>query len=300
MNHSVARRARRDLQPVENADAGADERAERAREARHGRLAEEIAEHRDLEQELVDVEAPVGRRIVALGEEDRAVRAEAERPPVARQELRESDDDARGQRQCEVHRGEHVLEHRDHEDEEHDDRDHGHGHDDGRIDHGALDLPDQRVALLEEGGETHQDRVENTTGLARGHHVDVQIGERSGVLPERVGDGIARLHVVHHLPGDVLERLALALLRQDVERLHERKPGVDHGRELPGEDDDVARLDAATGLLAPLLVHLDDDELLPAELRHHLVAAGRVHRGVLQLSVERPGRVGERWHKVPR
>ena len=30
---------------------------------------------------------------------------------------------------------------------------------------------------------------------------------------------------------------------QDVERLHQRQAGVDHRRELAGEDDDVARLD---------------------------------------------------------
>ena len=52
----------------------------------------------------------------------------------------------------------------------------------------------------------------------------------------------------------VLERLVLALGREDVERLHERQTGVDHGRELPREDDDVARLDLAFATLLSLIL----------------------------------------------
>ena len=127
----------------------------------------------------------------------------------------------------------------------------GHRHDDAGIDHRALHLADQGVVLLHEHGEPHQDRVENTTGLARGDHVHVQIVERLGMLAQRIGDRVPRLDVEDHGPRHFLQRLVLALLGEDVERLHQRQARVDHRRELAREDHDVPHLDlAAAGLLA--------------------------------------------------
>jgi hypothetical protein len=116
------------------------------------------------------------------------------------------------------------------------------------IDHGALDLALERVGLLEEDGQAQQDRVQDTAGLTGGDHVHVERREHLLVLAHRVGQGLAGLDVVEHLLDDLAQRLVLALLREDVEALHERQAGVDHGRELAREDDDVARRDAAAEL----------------------------------------------------
>jgi hypothetical protein len=95
--------------------------------------------------------------------------------------------------------GEHLLEGRDDEDQQDQNRCTGHGEDDGRVDHGALDLPDERVVLLEEGRQAQQDRVEDTAGLTRRDHVHVELGEDLRVLAQGVGERVARLHVVEHL-----------------------------------------------------------------------------------------------------
>jgi len=71
--------------------------------------------------------------------------------------------------------------------------------------------------------------------------LNVQIGERLGCLRSAIGQGVAALDVVHDLARDVGQHLVLGLLRQDVERLHQRQAGVDHGGELPRKDHDVAR-----------------------------------------------------------
>ena len=75
----------------------------------------------------------------------------------------------------------------------------GHTHDDAGIDHRPLHLPDEGVVLLHEAGEPHQDGIEDAARLARRHHVHIEIGEGVGVLGERVGHGVARLDVEHHL-----------------------------------------------------------------------------------------------------
>src|SRR5581483_3663831 len=130
------------------------------------------------------------------------------------------------------------------------------------------------------------------------HHVHIEIAERLRVLAERVGDGVARLDVEHHLAGDVFERRVLALHRQDVERLHERQAGVDHRRELAREDDDVAHLDRAHPLLLLRrpFVDLDDVELELAKLLDDFVAVRRIDRRRLELTVDRAGGVRECWH----
>src|SRR3989442_793550 len=155
------------------------------------------------------------------------------------------DHDAGGEGQLQVHRGEHVLERRDHEDEQHRYGDARDGHDHRGVDHGALHLADDGVILLQELRQAHENRVENAARLARGDHVDVQVAEGLGVLAQRVREGVAALDVVHDRFRDFGAGLVLGLLREDVERLHQRHSGVDHGRELPGHDHEIAGLDAA-------------------------------------------------------
>src|SRR4051812_38002387 len=134
--------------------------------------------------------------------------------------MRHADNHTGGQRQLQVHRSEHALERGDDEDEQHGDSNEGYAEDDGRIYHRSLDLPDERVALLEEGGKAEQNRIENTTGFARCDHVDVEAAEGTGVLGEGVGERIAGLDVVHDRLRYLLEQLVFGLVRQNREGLY--------------------------------------------------------------------------------
>src|SRR6185312_5442797 len=160
----------------------------------------------------------------------------------------------------------------------------------------------ERVVLLHEDGEAHEDRIENTARLTGGDHVDVELRERLGMLAERVGHGVAGFDVEHDLSRDVFQRRVLALLRQDVKRLHEREAGVDHRRELAGEDDDVAHLDAAQALLLRrrAFVDLDDAQALLLELLDDFVAIRRVDRRGTQVAAGGPRGVRELGHLKPR
>ena len=62
-----------------------------------------------------------------------------------------------------------------------------------------------------------------------------------GCLLHRVGERRARLDVGPRLQDDRGEVLVLLLRAEDVEALHERQAGVDHDRELAGEDRQVLR-----------------------------------------------------------
>ena len=99
----------------------------------------------------------------------------------------------------------------------------------------------QLDGLLDVGRETLQDRVENTAGFAGGDHVREEVVEDLGMLAHRVGEARAGLDVLADLHERALEGLVFLLAAEDLEALHERQTGVDHDRELPGEDRDELR-----------------------------------------------------------
>ena len=140
--------------------------------------------------------------------------------------------------------------------------------------------PSETGPFLRQGQQ--QDRVENTAGLARGDHVDVEVGEGLGMLAQRISERVTALDVVHDLARDVRQNFVLGLLRQDVEGLHERQARVDHRRELAREDHDVARLDAGLEEVAqpaalPLgLAHLHDHHAVLAQVGDDVVARREV------------------------
>ncbi len=123
--------------------------------------------------------------------------------------------------------------------------------------------------LFDVGSKTLEDGVENTTGLARGDHVDVEIVEGCRVFAHRLGERGPALHILSHLEDDFLKDLVVLLLTEDVEALHQRQAGVDHHRELAGKDREVFRLDATAELrqgdLLAFLLDGGDDDLLATE-----------------------------------
>ena len=212
MNHHIARGARRDFQPVENGDTGRNQRAEGAGEARDGRFAQQVAQDRQAEQQLVDLQLARGGLVIPVQGEDAEACGGNDRPPEVLEDVARADHDAGRQRQREVHGREHVLERRDHENEQHGHRDPRDREDHGRVDHRALHFAHDRVVLFQERREAQQNRVENTARLSGRHHVHKEIAERFRVFPERVGEGVTAFHVVHDLARDVGQDLVFGLL----------------------------------------------------------------------------------------
>ena len=72
------------------------------------------------------------------------------------------------------------------------------------------------------------------------------------MLLQRLGEAVAAFDA----RADVLDRVAhhfvAGLFGQRLERLHHRQTGIDHGRELAGEDDQIGQGDRAAGRLALL------------------------------------------------
>ncbi len=120
----------------------------------------------------------------------------------------------------------------------------GDRHDRDRVDHRGLDLRLQPDVLLDVDGQALEDGVEDAAGLARRDHVGVERIEGLRVLPHGVGQGRPALDVLARLEDGGREPLVRLLLAQDVEALDQRQAGVDHHRELPGEDRQVLGGDA--------------------------------------------------------
>src|SRR3954466_554457 len=286
LNDAVAGSLRGDLESFENADAGADQRSQRTGEARHRGLTKHVAEDGHLQHQPVDDELAVRRRVVLPEEVRTDDDYRTDCPPVTLEEAGGADDDSGRQRKGESDRREHVLEHRNDENEQHHDGDRRDAHDDRGIDHRALNLSYKGVVLFEERRQSHKNGVENTTGFAGGHHVHVKVGERARVLGKRVGNRVARLYVEDHLLGDFRQSLVVCLVRKNGQGLYQRQTRVDHRRELTGEDDDVACLDGATAdFLRGVLVDLDDAEPLLSELCNNVIARGGVDRRRAKISV---------------
>jgi hypothetical protein len=75
-----------------------------------------------------------------------------------------------------------------------------------------------------------------------------EIVEDARVAPQGVAEGGALFDVPLDIAKRGLENPIFLLVRENVEALHEREPGVDHGGELPREDDELFRIDARSDL----------------------------------------------------
>jgi hypothetical protein len=186
--------------------------------------------------------------VVAIDRVDAEPDEDEDHPPPAADEVRQGDRDTGGERQLRAQPLEQGREGRNDlpEDDPHDpdrDRDDGDGID-HRGPHGRAELDD----LLDVGRQALEDDVEDTAGLAGGDHVGVEVVERLRVLPQRVRERGTGLHVLAHLEEDLLEDAVVLLRAEDLQALHERQAGVDHDRELPGEDGDLLAGDPSAHL----------------------------------------------------
>ncbi len=116
----------------------------------------------------------------------------------------------------------------------------------------------------------------------------------------------AALDVGLDVEDQLLHRRLLVADAHDLEGLHQRDAGREHGRELAAEDRDVPGRDLAARAEEPcLLADPGGDDRLAAQFRAHLVLADRERAAtdlvaflVLALPVELRvfGGDGGRWH----
>src|ERR1700680_558985 len=86
LNDAVAGRLRRNLESLENADTGADKRAERSREARHRGLAQHVAQDREMKHCTVDHELSRGGSVILPEHVSAGDDYGANHPPVGPEE----------------------------------------------------------------------------------------------------------------------------------------------------------------------------------------------------------------------
>src|ERR1700720_4338440 len=256
-----------DFEAVEDRHARGGQGGEGAAEACHRDLAQQHADHRDLEQRAIDDPAaavglvPPGHA-EAGGDDDGDDEDEVAADDVAGPHY-----DAGDQRQLAAQAGEQLGEDRDHLPQ--DDEDHEGGDDDDRhrVDQRRFHLALQLDRLLDVGRQALQDDVQDAARLARRDHVDVEVVEGLRMFPHRLGERRAGLDVGAHGMDHRLEGAVLLLIAEDLQALHQRQAGVEHDRELAGEDGDALLADAARDPgqqldLAPLLADRRDLDLL--------------------------------------
>src|SRR5215212_2594815 len=218
-----------------------------------------------------------------LAEAPRAAdRAGDEGPPLALDGVREGHGELGDRRQVAAELLEDADEDRHEEGDEADEDDQREGHDDPRVDHGRLDLPAQRVLLLELVGDAQQRLLEHAAGLAGAGHGDEERREDLGVALERAAQREPGFDVLADVGDDVGQQLVLGLRLERVERAQDRHARADHRRELTGEDRQVGRLDplheVEGDLLRPVLgLDVEDDQAARLQLVGDHLLGVRLH-----------------------
>jgi len=146
------------------------------------------SEGRHLEHELVDlITAGIGLIVLAKSE-DRSADDDEDQPPEPADEVRQIDHDPGEEGKLATEALKEGGEDRDHlpqNDVDDDDRD---GYDRDRVDHRRFDLAFEPDGLLDVCCETLENGVEDTAGLARGNHVDVEVVKGLRVLAHGFGE----------------------------------------------------------------------------------------------------------------
>ena len=182
-----------DLERLDDVDAGRDERRERAREARHRDLEDDLADAGGSAQLEAVPDLPAGGRLLPAAEApDAAADRREDDEPVALEDVRGGDDDLRQRRQLALEVGEDVLEDRDEEHEHPGEDEEREAEDERRVDHRALHAALDLHLLLDLDGDAVEDRVEDAGGLARLDHRDVQAVEDLRMPRHRLREQHAR------------------------------------------------------------------------------------------------------------
>ena len=174
-------------------------------------------------------------------------------------EARRVDHELRDRRQSRAtqHVVEHLLEFRnDRHEQERRDADCGNENHD-RVDHRALHLVLDLLALLGEFGETAEDDFKNAARFTCLDHVDVKMVENLRILRERLGERSAGCDVLADAVQGLDHLGILHLTLQNLNAAHQRQARVDKRRQLTGELSEDLGLDFAPHPARQLQVDVD-------------------------------------------
>ncbi|MNS61446.1 hypothetical protein D3C72_944750 [compost metagenome] len=146
----------------------------------------------------------------------------------------------------------------------------GHQDDHGGIEHGLLDLGFEHLTLLAVGGNPVVDGLQCARLLPRLHQIAVERIEVAGVAAQRLRQRGAGFHIGGDLTDEFAHRRFFVAAGDDLQALHQRHTGGEHGGDLAGDDGDVHRLDPGTTFgkqSLALLADLGDIDALLAQLR---------------------------------
>ena len=168
--------------------------------------------------------------------------------PVVLQRTRHVDDQLREGRQVGAEALEQALELRNHEDQQDDGDDDGHHQHGGRVEERLLHLLLQGLGLFLVGGDLVEQRLERAGLFAGLDQVHEQIVEIQRMLGQRLVQRGAAFDVRLDVEDQLLHRRLVVAVADDLEGLHQRNAGGQHGGELAAEHRDVVGLDLAAGL----------------------------------------------------
>jgi len=231
-----------------------------------------------------------------------------EEPPEGLQESAHADEDDRDERQRLVHLVEDPR-HVGHDEGDQEEQDHAadEEHEQG-VGEGRPDAPPEGLLLFAEVREPLEHEVQRAGGLPRPDHVQVERREDLGVMGQGLRKAAPLVDLLLDLGEDLLEVRVRGLRDQGRQRLHERQPGPQQGRQLPGHDRHLPRprfseetagnpLQEALLLLSRRLLQLDQVDVALAQLLPGRTAALRVDDPPELLALLVEGGVFEYGHR---
>src|SRR6266481_6232903 len=281
-HNRVTRRSRGNVQPFQNRHTGRNQGAQRPREPRHGNLAHQYAKYRQLQNYAVQEISSPGRSVPDLHPEDACDdRNHDQQPEDAANEIAQTNDDFRRQRQIDTQSREQRRENRNHLPEQKDDDGRGDAYNTDRVNQRRLNRRLQFHVLLNIGRKPLQNGVENTARLPRLHHVAVERVKHLRILFHRRGQVAATFNRGARSRQHLLKQFVLLLAGQNFQALHQRKTGFGHHRELAGEHREFLGADAAAERghveFLALFGHLRRRDLLAPQQTLQLRLAGSRH-----------------------
>ena len=130
-----------------------------------------------------------------------------------------------------------------------------------RVHHGGFDFFPEPGSAFEVGGQSGHHLGQQTALFTRVHHTDIELVKNFGMFGKRLRKTVAAFHARANIPDHVAHHLVGRLFRQCLQRLNHCQTGINHGRQLAGENDQVRQSDfAAAGPSFFTNLFLDGDD----------------------------------------
>ena len=234
-----------DGQRADEGDPAPQQRAQHAREARGLGFADDLADERQAQDELIRGEPRPRRGEGGARPQGQGQRGKPQHPPVALQARARAEQDLGGHRHGSAQVAEDVGEAGDDEGHEEDHRASADGGEEGGIDERGGEGLAEGLRFLEVLGQPLEGGVEHPAALTRPHHVHVETREGTRLmLGKSIAERRAAAHRLEKGAGDRAQRGGGRQLPQHGERAVEGKARLHQRRQLLREGDEVAAADA--------------------------------------------------------